>query len=67
MGVVLVKNANRMMTSASLLDNGIELSFADGFRGLIPYADVPEAGIPDTPSRLQLPARVAVGNHVAAV
>ena len=45
MGVVLVKNANRMMTSASLLDVGIELSFADGFRGLIPYADVPEVKV----------------------
>ena len=42
MDVVLVKNANRMMTTASLLDDGIELNFADGFKGLIPYSDVPE-------------------------
>ncbi len=42
MQAVLVKNANRMMTVASLLEDGIELSFADGFKGLIPYADVPE-------------------------
>ena len=42
MDVVLVKDANRMMTTASLLDDGIELSFADGFKGLIPYSDVPE-------------------------
>ena len=42
MQAVLVKNANRMMTVASLLEDGIELSFADGSRGLIPYADVPE-------------------------
>ena len=27
---VLVKNANRMMMVASLLEDGIELSFADG-------------------------------------
>ena len=33
MDVVLVKNANRMMTTASLLDDGIELSFADGRKG----------------------------------
>ena len=33
MNVVLVKNANRMMTAASLLENGIELSFA--FKGII--------------------------------
>ena len=39
---VLVKNANRMMTAASLLEDGIELSFADGSTGLVPYADIPE-------------------------
>ena len=38
---VLVKNANRMMTVASLLKHGIELSFADGAKGLIPYSDLP--------------------------
>ena len=42
MDAVLVKNANRMMTTATLLDDGIELSFADGVKGLIPYAEVPE-------------------------
>ena len=46
MHVVLVKNANRMMTTASLLDDGIELSFADGLKGLIPYGEVPEVGEP---------------------
>ena len=55
MGVVLVKNANRMMTSACLLDNGIELSFADGFRGLIPYADVLEVKVRAGISGLELP------------
>ena len=55
MGVVLVKNANRMMTSASLLDAGIELSFADGFSGLIPYADVPEVKVRAGISGLELP------------
>ena len=33
MEAVLVKNANRMMTMASLLEDGIELSFADGSNG----------------------------------
>ena len=37
-----VRNANRMMTAATLLEDGIELGFADGSRGLIPYADIPE-------------------------
>ena len=39
---VIVANADRMMTAASLLEDGIELNFADGSKGLIPYADVPE-------------------------
>ena len=55
MAVVLVKNANRMMTTATLLDNGIELSFADGLKGLIPYAEVPEVRTRDGISGLELP------------
>jgi len=39
---VLVNNANRMMTSANVLFEGIELSFADGCRGVVPFADIPE-------------------------
>ena len=52
---VLVKNANRMMTVASLLEDGIELSFADGAKGLIPYSDLPEIGELATLSTLELP------------
>ena len=55
MDVVLVKNANRMMTTAALLDDGIELSFADGLRGLIPYAEVPEVKTREGISGLELP------------
>ena len=55
MDVVLVKNANRMMTTAALLDDGIELSFADGAKGLIPYAEVPEVGNRQGISGLELP------------
>ncbi len=55
MNVVLVKNANRMMTTASLLDDGIELSFADGLRGLIPYGEVPEIKVREGISGLELP------------
>lgn len=50
-----VRNANRMMTIASLLENGIELSFADGATGLIPYAALPELGERATISALELP------------
>ena len=52
---VLVKNANRMITVASLLEDGIELSFADGAKGLIPYSDLPEIGKRATLSTLELP------------
>ena len=55
MDTVLVKNANRMMTTASLLDDGIELSFADGLRGLIPYGEVPEVRDRQGVSGLELP------------
>ena len=55
MDVVLVKNANRMMTTASLLDDGIELSFADGLKGLIPYTEVPEVRTRQGISRLEMP------------
>ena len=46
---------NRMMTVASLLKDGIELSFADGSTGLIPYADVPEIKERVAVSSLELP------------
>ena len=42
MVTTLVKNADRMMSSASVLDEGIELTFVDGCSGLIPFRDLPE-------------------------
>ena len=47
--------ARRMMTVARLLEDGIELSFADGARGLIPYPDLPEIGERTALSTLKLP------------
>lgn len=44
-----------MMTVASLSENGIELSFADGARGLIPYSDLPEIEERTALSTLNLP------------
>ncbi len=55
MQAVMVKNADRMMTSAGLLDDGIELSFADGRSGLIPFADFPEIKARDALSSIELP------------
>ena len=43
------------MTAANLLEDGIELSFADGSRGLVPYSDVPEIRKRAAVSRLDLP------------
>ena len=31
-----------MMTIANLLKDGVELRFADGRKGLVPFADIPE-------------------------
>ena len=53
---VLVKNANRMMTVASLLEEGIELGFADGAMGLIPYSELPEIGERAALSAVELPS-----------
>ena len=39
---VLVRNADRMMMIANLLKDGVELRFADGRKGLVPFADIPE-------------------------
>ena len=39
---VLVRNADRMMMIANLLRDGVELRFADGRKGLVPFADIPE-------------------------
>ena len=42
MNTVLVKNAERMMTKAVAMARGIEVTFADGRSGLVPFAAVPE-------------------------
>ena len=42
MDAVLVRNADRMMMIANLLKDGVELRFADGRKGLVPFADIPE-------------------------
>lgn len=42
MRAVLVRNADRMMTAANPRKDGIHLTFADGRRGVIPFADLPE-------------------------
>ena len=50
-----LKNADRMMTFANLREGGIELGFADGCKGLIPFVDIPEVKEHESLSGLELP------------
>ncbi|MDO8751237.1 MAG: helix-turn-helix transcriptional regulator [Dehalococcoidia bacterium] len=60
MGAVLVKNANRMMTSANVLFEGIEFYFADGCRGVVPFADISEVKEFENLTSIELPNPYAV-------
>lgn len=51
----LVKNADRMMTAARASSDGVELSFADGCKGLIPFSDIPDIGSQSSLQDLELP------------
>ncbi len=55
MEAVLVNNADRMMLTAAPLEEGIELAFADGCAGLIPFSDLPEVGAGGGVAGLELP------------
>lgn len=55
MEAVMVRNADRMMTTATLLDDGIAMSFADGSSGLIPFSGIPEIEERTELSGLELP------------
>lgn len=56
MGVVLVKNADRMITSANLLQRGIEVTFADGRTGVVPFSEIPEIGRMRNIAGVELPS-----------
>ena len=55
MEAVLVGNAESMMLSAAVLDHGVGLTFADGCRGVVPFAELPEVGARPGVSALELP------------
>ena len=40
--VARVKNAERIMTQATVTETGIEIAFADGCRGIVPFSAIPE-------------------------
>lgn len=66
MSVVMVKNADRMMTAIDPKKEGIGIVFADGRRGLIPYPDIPEVNEFADLSRVELPNPYEVVLHTLA-
>jgi DNA-binding XRE family transcriptional regulator len=44
MSTVKVVNADRMMIAVTPGEDGIDASFADGYGGTVPFADIPEVG-----------------------
>ena len=55
MSAVLVKNAERMMTSAEPMKEGIEITFADGCRGLVPFEKISEIETGENLVSVELP------------
>ena len=55
MDTVLVKNAERMMMVATIVADGVRLSFADGCKSMIPYSDIDEINDDTDLSGLELP------------
>ena len=55
MNAALVRNADRMMLYATALEGGIELTFADGCKGLVPFAAIPEIKERSSISSVELP------------
>lgn len=53
--VAIVRNAERMMTLATASTDGIELTFADGCKGVIPFSDIPEIEAPSDLTGIELP------------
>jgi DNA-binding XRE family transcriptional regulator len=52
---VQLENADRMMTRARASGRGLDLAFADGHKGLIPFTDLPEIGDLSNLEALELP------------
>ena len=55
MNAVLVRNADKMMVAVEILAGGIEVAFADGGRGLLPWVDIPEVGNAENLNVIELP------------
>lgn len=55
MGAARVKNVDRMMTSVDPQRNGIEVTFADVHRGLVPITEIPEVNGGHNLDSIELP------------
>jgi len=56
MATTLVADADRMITSVTPIDRAIELTFADGANGVIPFEDIPEIGAASNLESIELPS-----------
>ena len=65
MAPVLVANADRMMTSAEVLEPGIRLTFADGRTGTIPFKDLPDIGDASRIVSVEIPNPYEIIIHLA--
>ena len=55
MSTVKVVNADRMMIAVTPGEEGIAASFADGYTGTVPFADIPEIGNRSGLNAVELP------------
>ncbi len=60
-----MKNAEHMMTRARATDQGIELAFADGRTGIVPFSDLPEIGQAANLTAIDLPNPYEVILHTS--
>ena len=63
--MAILKNAERMMTHAATTRDGIELKFADGCIGVIPFSDIPGIDNPSQLISIELPNPYQVNIHGA--
>ena len=59
----IVKNAESMMTHGTATRDGIELTFADGCKGVIPFSDIPEVSNSSDLMSIELPNPYQVNIH----
>jgi DNA-binding XRE family transcriptional regulator len=62
---VLVANADRMMTSAEVLESGIRVAFADGRIGTVPFKGLPDIGDASRIASVEVPNPYEVIIHLA--